>query len=454
MGHPIDKVLDRFFDIERLGSTPGREIRAGITTFLTMAYILFVNPSILGKAISLDPATNPFGQILSSTALAAAVGTLCMALVAKRPFATAPGMGLNAFFTYSVVLGQGVPWRTALGCVFISGFVALVISVSGIREWIVRLFPLSLKRATGAGIGLFLATIGLINSGLVVGHPATLVTVGDLRAPAPLITLFGLLLTGSLMILRVRGAFMIGILASTIVAIGTRAPIYQGQPFGGFESGVIRAPIWPKDLFFAFDIQSALSLSLVTTIFSMFFVEFFDSAGTLVSLASKAGFTDSTGNIEKGSKAFIADGIATTFGAVAGTSSTTTYIEAMAGIEDGGRTGLTALTVAILFLLSMCFWPLAAAVPAAATAPAMILVGALMMTAAVGIPWDDMRQAIPAFLTMIAMPLTYSIANGISLGIIAYTCLHVFTGRGRQVHWLMYTLTAVLLVKNIYFGVH
>jgi AGZA family xanthine/uracil permease-like MFS transporter len=256
------------------------------------------------------------------------------------------------------------------------------------------------------------------------------------------------------MILRVRGAFMIGIVVSTLLAIFTRAPVFQGQPFAGFDHGLVQAPIWPKDLLMAFDLKGALSLSLVTTIFSMFFVEFFDSAGTLVSLAAKAGFTDATGNIEKGSKAFIADGIATTFGAVAGTSSTTTYIEAMAGIEDGGRTGLTALTVAVLFLLSMCFWPLAAGVPSVATAPAMILVGALMMTAAVGIPWDDMRQAIPAFLTMIAMPLTYSIANGISLGIIAYTSLHVFTGRARQVHWLMYALSAVLLVKQAYFGTH
>ena len=454
MPRRIARLVDDSFQIRANGSTPLQEMRAGLTTFLTMAYILFVNPTILSKAIDLGPSANGFGQILTSTALAAAVGTLCMALVANRPFATAPGMGLNAYFTFSVVLGQGVPWRTALGCVFISGFIALMISVAGIREWIVRLVPLVLKRATGAGIGLFLATIGLMNSGLVVGHPSTLVTVGNLRSPGPLIALFGLFLTATLMVLRVRGAFMVGILAATVLAIGTQAPVYQGQPFSGFQQGFIQAPVWPVDLFMAFDLKGALSLSLVMTIFSMFFVEFFDSAGTLVSLAEKAGFTDKSGNIERGSKAFIADGMATTFGAVAGTSSTTSYIEAMSGIEDGGRTGLTSFTVAMLFLVSMFLWPLAGVVPAVATAPAMILVGALMMTAAAGISWSDSRQSIPAFLTMIAMPLTYSIANGIALGIVAYTILHALTGKAREVHWFMYGLTLILIAKHAYVGVH
>lgn len=443
------QALDRYFQVTQSGSTLGREARAGVTTFLTMAYILFVNPSILGKAIQLGEGANTFGQLLCATAIAAAIGTVGMGLFARYPFATAPGMGLNAYFTFTVVLSQGVPWKTALGCVFLSGLVAVAIAVFGLRESTIRAFPVSIKRATASGIGLFLAIIGCVNAGIVVSNPATIVSLGSLSSAGPLLAFGGLLITAILLAMKIRGAILIGILVTTALAILTKAPVYLGQPFGGFTNGVIAAPAWPVDLAFALDLKGALSLGLLTTILSMFFVDFFDTAGTLVGLAEKAGFTDSQGNLPRGSKAFIADGMATTLGAVAGTSSTTTYIESMSGIEDGGRTGLTALTVAALFLLSVCFWPLASAIPAAATAPALIVVGAMMMSSVANIDWNDYRQAIPAFLTMVGMPLTYSISNGIAFGIISFTIINAVSGRLKDVHWLMYPISALLIAHYV-----
>lgn len=438
-------AIDRYFQITAAGSTIGREARAGLTTFLTMAYILFVNPSILSKAIQLGEGVNTFGQLLCATAIAAAVGTLGMGLFARYPFATAPGMGLNAYFTFTVVLSQGVPWKTALGCVFFSGVLAVGVAAFGLRESTIRAFPLAIKRATASGIGLFLAIIGCDNAGIVVSNPATIVSLGSLSSAGPLLALGGLLITAILLALKVRGAILIGILVTTGLAMATGAPVYLGQPFGGFTNGIIAIPAWPTDLAFALDFKGALSAGLLTTILSMFFVDFFDTAGTLVGLAEKAGFTDGKGNLPRGSKAFIADGMATTMGALAGTSSTTTYIESMAGIEDGGRTGLTSVTVAALFLLSVCLWPLASVIPAVATAPALIVVGAMMMSSVATIDWDDYRQAVPAFLTMAAMPLTYSISNGIAFGIISYTIINALSGRLKDVHWLMYPTSALLI---------
>jgi AGZA family xanthine/uracil permease-like MFS transporter len=439
----LKAVLDRYFGITSAGSTVGREVRAGVTTFLTMAYILFVNPDILAKAIPLE-ASNAFGQLLAATAIAAAVGTLGMGLFARFPFATAPGMGLNAYFTYAVVLGMGVPWRTALGCVFLSGVIAVGVAAFGLRESVIKAFPLTIKRATAAGIGLFLAIIGCVNAGIVVDSPATLVTLGSMKSPSVLLALAGIAVTGTLLALRVRGAILWGIVGVTTIAVLSGAPVYQGQAFAGFTNGIVAAPAWPVDLMLALDLKGALSLGLASVVLAMFFVDFFDTAGTLMGLAEKAGFTDGQGNLPRGSKAFVADGMATTLGALVGTSSTTTYIESMSGIEDGGRTGLTSVTVAALFLLSVCLWPLASAVPAAATAPALILVGAMMMGSAASIDWNDYREAVPAFLTMIAMPLTYSIANGIAFGIISYTVIHALSGRAKQVHWIMYLLTVAL----------
>jgi AGZA family xanthine/uracil permease-like MFS transporter len=439
--------IENYFQLRANKTTFAQEIRAGFATFLTMAYILFVNPSILSKAIELSPQANSFGQIMSATALAAALGTLVMGLYARYPFATAPGMGLNAFFTYTLVIHQKIPWQIALGCVFLSGLIAVVISAFGLRENIIRAFPLTLKRATAAGIGLFLAFIGFVNSGLIVDHPATLVTLGSFRNPSVALTCLGLLTTGVLLALRVTGALLIGISVSTIAAMTLQLPVYQGHTFGGFSIGVFQPPVWPTDLFFALDIRGAFTLSLFTTILSMFFVDFFDTAGTLVGLADRAGFTDRNGNLPRGSKAFIADGLASTFGALIGTSSTTSYIESMAGIEEGGRTGLVSVVVAALFLASLFLWPLASAVPAAATAPALIMVGSMMLGSAFSIPWDDPLESIPAFLTIITMPLTYSISNGIAFGIVAYTLLNGISGNFKKLHPVMYILTGLLMAK-------
>lgn len=440
------QTLDNYFGISRSGSTLSREIQAGVTTFLTMAYILFVNPDILSKAIMPGDST-AWLQIMSATAIAAAIGTLAMGIIARYPFATAPGMGLNAFFTFTLVLHDGLSWQTALGCVFFSGLLALFISFFGIRESIIRAFPAEIKHATAAGIGLFLAVIGCVNSGLVIAHPATLVQLGSFHSPQVQLTLLGLLVTGVCLSLKLRGAILTGILSAAFVAVQFELPVFQGKVFAGFADAWIAKPVWPGDLFLHLDIWGALKPGLLVTIFTLWFVDFFDTAGTLMGLADRAGFTDDKGNLPRGSKAFICDSLATTCGALAGTSSTTTYIESMSGIEDGGRTGLTSVVVAVLFLASLCFWPLATAIPSCATAGALIVVGSMMMTSTAKISWDNPLYALPCFLTIIAMPLTYSIANGIAFGIISFTTLHVLTGRYREVHWFMLGLTVLLVFK-------
>ncbi|HEX7023053.1 MAG TPA: NCS2 family permease [Trueperaceae bacterium] len=443
--------LDRYFGVSREGSSIPVEIRAGITTFLTMAYILFVNPQILGTAITID-GVNVISQLLTTTALAAAIGTLLMGVLARYPFALAPGMGLNAYFTYSVVLGLGIDWRTALGAVFLSGIVFLALSFVGTRELIINAIPANIKLATAAGIGLFLAIIGSINAGIVVDNPATLVGLGDLRGPGVLLSIFGLVIIGTLLALRVRGAILIGIVLTSILAIVTRAPVYGGEAFAGFGGPIVRAPVWPTDIFLQMDIGGALGLGILGVVFIFFFVDMFDTAGTLLGISEKAGFVDDQGRLPRATQAFSADAIATIAGATLGTSTVTSYVESAAGIEDGGRTGLTAVVVGVLFLLSIFFWPLAAAVPGVATAPALIIVGAMMMSNVSRVDWDDYSNAIPAFLTVIGMPLTYSIANGISFGIISYVLIKLLSGRTKEIHWLMVVLAALLVARYAYIG--
>jgi AGZA family xanthine/uracil permease-like MFS transporter len=425
------------------------ELRAGLTTFLTMAYILFVNPTILGNAIVIE-GVNVFGQLLTTTALAAAAGTLMMGLVAKYPFALAPGMGLNAYFAFSVVLGQQIPWQTALGAVFISGLAFLVLSVVGVRELIVNALPLPLKQGISAGIGLFLATIGLVSSSLVVAHPVTLVTLGDPTSSSVLLLLFGLIVIAALMARQVGGAILIGIALTSAVAILTDAPVYQGEVFGGFKDGLIQAPVWPTDLFLQMDVAAAFEMGVLGIVFIFLFVDFFDTAGTLIGLSQAAGFADKRGQLPRASRAFACDAVATTIGAALGTSSTTSYIESAAGVRAGGRTGLTAVAVACLFLISIFFWPLAGAVPAVATAPALIVVGTMMLSGLQSVDWKDPAVAVPVFLTVIGMPLTFSIANGISLGIIAWAAIHLLSGRGRRVHWLMWVLSGLLVARYVW----
>lgn len=442
----IRKRLDHVFQLRANRSSIRTELRAGLTTYLTMAYILFVNPSVLGHAIQI-PGIDLKPELLTTTALATAFATMLMAFFGKYPLAIAPGMGLNAYFAFTVVAGQGVPWQTALGGVFISGIVFLAISVARIREVIFTAIPLELKHATAAGIGLFLAMIGFTNSGVIVGNPATLVTIGKLSSTPVIVTIAGILVTAVLMVRRVRGAILFGIGASTVLAIVTGAPVFNGRPFAGLPSGIIAPPVWPTHLFMAMDVKGAMAMGLIHIVFTFTMIELFDTAGTLVGISEKAGLLDAKGRLPRASQVFAADATANIAGAMLGTSPMTTYIESAAGIEEGGKTGLTALTVALLFLASVVFWPLAGVVPPHATAPAMIVVGCMMMGSLAKIKWDNLLTGLPAFMTMALMPMTYSISNGIGAGIMSWCGMHLLAGKGRQVHWVLYLLAILLLMK-------
>lgn len=452
---PNESALERYFAVREHGSTLGREVRAGLTTFLTMSYILFVNPQVLSAAIHIPNA--PL-QLLMTTALAAAAGSLMMGLVARYPFAQAPGMGLNAFFAFTVVLGSKIPWETALGAVFISGLLFVLLSVLGARQAIVKAIPLSLKHAITAGIGGFLAFLGLKSAGLVVSNPATLLSLGKLTAPSAWVALLGLVITAALLTRKVSGAILWGILATSAIAMLSGAAVYAGGPngalqaFPGFQGtlGIFGAPIWPSGLVGHLDIAGALGLGLLSVVFTFFFVDFFDATGTLTGLAQRAGYLKEDGDMPRSRRLFAMDGLAAMLGAVLGTSTTTAYIESASGISEGGRTGLTAVTVGVLFLLSMFLWPLAAAIPEAATAPALILVGAMMMSGIRHIDWDDISESVPAFLTVMAMPLTFSIANGVSFGVIAYCAIKLLSGQGRKVSPILYGVALMLLARYIW----
>jgi AGZA family xanthine/uracil permease-like MFS transporter len=445
-------MIDRYFGIAAAGSSIPRELRAGLTTFLTMSYVLLVNPAVLSNAIVLP---NGMAKLLVVTALAAAIGSLLMGIVARYPFAQAPGMGLNAYFAFTVVLGQKIPWQTALGAVAISGCLFVALSLFGIRQAIVRAVPNHLKFSVTAGIGMFLAFIGLKNAGLVVMNPATYVTLGSLTTGGPLIAVIGLVLTAVLLVRRVPGAILIGIVASTIAAILTHARVYEGAagalvPFGGFPNGFVALPIAPVGLVGALDLRAAAGLGLASVVFTFFFVDFFDATGTLVALANKAGILDADGNLARPRRTFAMDGLAAVVGAFLGTSTTTAYIESASGIEEGGRTGLVAVTVGILFVASIVLWPLAAAIPAAATAPALIVVGALMLDGLRAIDWDDYAILISSFVTVVLMPLTFSIANGVSFGVISYATIMLLSGRGRNVDPLLYVVAAALIARYVW----
>jgi AGZA family xanthine/uracil permease-like MFS transporter len=448
--------LDRYFGLSAAGSTVPRELRAGLTTFLTMSYILFVNPQVLSTAIDVP---NAFVQLLMTTAIAAAFGSFVMGLIARYPFAQAPGMGLNAFFAFTVVQGLGVPWQTALGAVFISGVLFVLLSVIGARQAIVQAIPTSLKFAITGGIGAFLAFLGLRSAGLVVSNEATLVGLGSFTAPTAWLALSGLVVTAALMARRVTGAILWGILGTTLLAVLTGAAVYAGGPEGALRAfpgldgrflGIFDAPVWPGSLVGQLDIAGAVGLGLLSVVFTFFFVDFFDATGTLTGLSQRAGFLDANGNMPRARRLFAMDGLAAMFGAFMGTSTTTAYVESASGIGEGGRTGLVAVTVGVLFLLAMFLWPLAAAIPGAATAPALILVGALMMEGVKHVDWDDVSDGLPAFLTIIVMPLTFSIANGVSLGVISYCAIKLLSGQARKVSPILYVVGALLLARYIW----
>ncbi len=442
----MKQLIDTYFSISEKQSSWSIELRAGVTTFLTMAYILFVNPAILSDAIQVPDAS---AQLLTATAVAAAFGTLVMGFYARLPFAMAPGMGLNAYFAYTVVQGQAIAWPTALGAVFISGCVFLLISVTGLRTAIVNMIPRDLKLATAAGIGIFLAFIGLKNAGLIIDHPVTFVTLGDVHLAGPALALLGLFVTAALIIKRIPGAILIGVALCSTIAIAFQAPVFQDTPFAGFSGAVIQWPNWPAQTAFQLDIMAAFKLGLGSIVFIFFFVDFFDTAGTLIGLTQKLKLSIDDNQI---SRAFSADALATMFGACVGVSTTTSYIESAAGVEEGGKTGLTAIVTGLCFLSAIFIWPLATAVPACATAPALILVGSMMVTVCADIEWSNMPSAFPAFVTMITIPLSFSIANGISFGLISYCILAFLSGRGRDLHPGLYIMTALLVARYLFFG--
>jgi adenine/guanine/hypoxanthine permease len=429
--------LERLFKLAENRTTVRTEIAAGVTTFLTMAYIIFVNPTILSEA------GVPVAGAMFATCISAAIGSLLMGLLANYPFALAPGMGLNAYFTYTVVKGLGYDWRIALGAVFISGVVFLILTLARIRAMIVDAIPMTMKTAVAAGIGLFIAFIGLKNAGVIVSSPATFVTLGHIISKPVLLALGGLLITGALMARGYKTAILIGIFVVTGAAIA-----FNLSPL---PDGIVRMPDW-RSTFLQLDVMGAIRLGLFDVIFVFLFVDLFDTIGSLMGLGRQAGFLTPDGKMPRVNRALFSDAIATMAGALFGTSTVVTYIESATGVSEGGRTGLTALVVAVLFVLAAFFSPIAGAIPPFATAPALILVGVLMISAVTEIKWDDMTEAIPAFLTILAMPLTFSIANGLALGFIFYPLLKVITGRWREVTPLVYVLAVLFALRYIYLG--
>ncbi|MDC8755989.1 NCS2 family permease [Janthinobacterium fluminis] len=430
------QFLEKFFKLKESGSDVRTELLAGLTTFLTMAYIIFVNPSILGDA------GMPKDSVFVATCLAAALGTLIMGLYANYPIALAPGMGLNAYFAYAVVIGMGIPWQVALGSVFISGCLFILVSLFKIREMIIGAIPPSLRTAITVGIGLFLAIISLKSSGIVVANPATYLALGDLHKAPPLLAIVGFFVIVALDRLRVRGAILIGIVTVTIASF-----LFAGNEF----KGIVSAPPSLSPTLFQLDIMGALSVGIVNVVLVFFMVELFDATGTLMGVANRAGLLKN-GKMDRLNKSLLADSTAIVAGSVLGTSSTTAYIESAAGVQAGGRTGLTAVTVAVLFMACLFIAPLAGTVPAYATAPALFYVACLMLRELADIDWEDSTESVPAAVTALIMPFTYSIANGVAFGFITYVVLKVATGRIKQVSALAALISGLFLFKFIYLG--
>ena len=430
-------MLEKLFQLQAHNTSVRTEMLAGLTTFLTMAYILFVNPAILGET-GMDK-----GAVFVATCLAAAIGSAIMGLIANYPIALAPGMGLNAFFTYTVVLHMGHSWQVALGAVFISATLFFVLSVFRIREWIINSIPLPLRSAISAGIGLFLALIALKEAGLVIANPATLVGLGDLSSPGPLLAILGFFLIVALEARRVTGAVMIGILVVTAIAIALGV-----TPFGG----IVSMPPSMAPTFLQLDIMGALDVGMISVIFAFLFVDLFDNTGTLIGVAKRAGLMSKDGHLPKMGRALIADSTAAMGGSLLGTSTTTSYIESAAGVAAGGRTGLTACVVAVLFLLALFFAPLAGTVPAFATAPALLFVAVLMTSGLAEIDWDDITVAAPVVITALAMPLTFSIANGIAFGFISWVVIKSLAGRWKDLNPALVVLAALFVIKFGFFN--
>ena len=429
-------MLKKLFGFDATRTTIKNEIVAGITTFLTMSYILAVNPAIFSL---LDGMSD--GAVFTSTALAAIVGCLAMAFWGKLPFGLAPGMGLNAFFVYGVCLGMGYSWQFALTAVLLEGIIFILLTVSNIREAIVNAIPLSLRNAIGAGIGLFIAFIGLSSAGVVVSDDATLVALGDIPSGSALLALIGIIITGFLFLRNIPGAILIGILVTMLIGI----------PMGVTDfKGILSRPQSISPIFCQFEFDKIFTIDMLIVVFTFLFIDMFDTVGTLVGVCTKANMVDEKGNIYRIKDAFMADAIATTIGACLGTSTTTTYVESAAGIAQGGRSGLTAFAVAVCFAVALFFSPLFLSIPSAATAPALIIVGLLMIEPITKIPFDDFSESIPAFVCMVMMPLTYSISNGILLGMITYVLMNIVCGNFKKITSVMYILTVLFILKFIF----
>ena len=434
-------MLERLFALKAHGTSIRTELFAGLTTFLTMAYIVVVNPSIMGDA------GMPVAAVAAATCLAAAFGSILMGLLSNTPLALAPGMGMNAYFTYTVVKGMGVPWETALGCVFLSGAAFMILTLIGVRQMIVAAIPRSLFSAVAGGVGLFIAFIGLKDAGIIVSNPATSVGLGDLTTPTAALSLLGLVLIGTLQAWKVKGAILIGIVA--IAATGWAMGLAHVAP-GGYSLTAMSATAFKLNIRAALDMKGGLGVTLVEIVFVFLFVDLFDNVGTLVAVTKRAGLMAEDGSIPRLNRILLADSTAAMVGAVAGVSTVTSYIESAAGVAEGGRTGLTSVVVGILFLIALVFAPLVQAIPTAATAPALILVGALMIGSLTEVDWTDPSVAIPAFLTVITIPLSYSIANGLAFGITSYALLKLLRGKARAGDWLLFVLSALFILRFIY----
>ena len=433
-------AIVRYFRFEENGATFRTEVVGGLTTFVTMAYIVAVNPGMLSEALGKDL----FGELLFATCISAALATLIMGIVANYPFALAPGMGLNAFFAYTVVLGMGVRWDLALGVVLASGILFTLLTLVRVREAIINAVPDTIKQATACGIGLFIAFIGLKNAGIVAANQATLITLGEIRSGPVGLTLLGVLGTGVLLARGVKGAILLGMLGVTILGMLTGV---TSTPQGFFS-----LPAWPERLFgvAAVNLTAAFDVGLIGVVLVFLFVDMFDTMGTLVGVSGRAGFMDERGRLPRANRALLADSLGTVFGSLFGTSTVTAYIESASGISAGARTGFASVVTGAMFLLALFLTPLVEAIPAFATAPALIVVGVLMMSSVVNVNWHDVTDALPAFLTMIAMPLTFSISDGLAMGFIAYPIVKRLGGRGDEVNPLVDLLAVVFIARYLF----
>ena len=432
---PFVRRLELYFEFKALGTNWRTEILAGFTTFMTMAYIVFVNPAILHET------GMPLAAVTAATCISAAAGSLLMGAFARYPIALAPGMGLNAYFTYVVVKGMGIPWQAALGAVFISGVMFLFLTLIGARQLILAAIPQQLYAAVAAGVGLFIALIGFRNSGIIVPSPTTTVTLGNLREPGTALAVFGLLLIAALLAWRVRAAMLIGIFATTVFGLVTGVAHWAPQAYRLSDLSATAGKL---------DIAATLRLGFLEIVFVFLFIDLFDNIGTLVAVGKRAGLFDEARRIPRVNRILLSDAVATIVGSLTGTSTVVSYIESAAGVAAGGRSGVTAITTGLLFVAALFIAPVVGAIPNAATAPALIVVGSLMMAVLTEIDWHDPEVAIPAFLTMLTIPLTFSIANGLAFGFTAFTLLKLLRGKFREVNWLVYLLTALFLARFVY----